>query len=200
MVCNNPRAKGVLLGITCAFAPAVAWAQVAGGLLPALGTGYSSGDLRGSVESVLPGAPTVNLGAGWHYTASVGVDIGLTQTSFGDARQSGTQFTTIISPSLNLAGDTRLLTVNLGYSPTLGIYGGGGPNQTYVSQNLNASATATVVPETLFVDARALAFQTLRFGGAQFASNQFAASNDLVQTYSVGASVRYDTDSMNGGL
>src|SRR4051794_7345777 len=81
MLWNNHKAQRALFAVTCACAPSVAWAQVAGGLLPAIGMGYGSGDLRSSVESVLPGAPTVNLGPRWQYTASLGIDLGLTQTN-----------------------------------------------------------------------------------------------------------------------
>lgn len=182
----GPRRRARLAGLSvaCACVPIAAWGQVAGGLLPTFGNSSISGGLRNAVASVLPGAPTVNTGLAWTYSASLGVDVGLTQTSYGNSQFSGTDFTTVISPEIDVTGDTRRLTVRLSYSPLITLYAGGGPNQTYVAQNLNASATATIVPEAFFVDVRAVAAETSRFGGTQYLSSQFINSNDAVQTYS----------------
>jgi uncharacterized protein (PEP-CTERM system associated) len=158
-----------------------AWGQSATSLLPATGLVGGGGNLRSVVESVVPGTKsTVNAGLAWDVSGSIGGTLGATDN--GGRSRDGWNLYGTLSPSINVNGDTRLLQVRLSYAPSLNYYGSSS-NQTQLTHSLNGTATATIWPETLFVNARAVSSFGSRFGGASV-NSAFLSDQDGVQTTS----------------
>lgn len=65
-------------------------------------------------------------------------------------------FVTGITPSIQITGDTPRITANLQYAPTFQVYANERSADSVAQQGIG-SVTATLVPDTLFVTARALA-------------------------------------------
>lgn len=73
-------------------------------------------------------------------------------------------FITGITPSLQISGTTPRITANLQYAPTFAIYAKNGSSNS-VAQDGIGSVTATLIPDTAFVTANALAFISPSGGG-----------------------------------
>jgi uncharacterized protein (PEP-CTERM system associated) len=71
---------------------------------------------------------------------------------------------TLLTPSLTVGANTPRLNLSLRYAPTLQYYART-PSQTTISQQLMGAGSLTVVPDTLFVNARAYATETPTNGG-----------------------------------
>ena len=173
-----PRLRRMLpaLGAAACAAPP-AWAQFAGGASPL----QSGGGLRSTVESLLPNAPTAVAGPEWTYGGSITVNTGLTDNP-GGVNTGNLTWLSIIQPDVHVTGNTRRLTLNFDYSPIISFYGQS--NQNYVTQNLNGSATAIVVPDLFFVDTRAYVTTGSRFGGVYNNTSQVLSRDEAVQTAS----------------
>lgn len=159
------RIAGLLLASTpLAIAPVRAWAQAAG----EIGSVLTGGGLRGTLEALLPNRPRVNTGLAWSTQGSISVNVGATDNPGGlnnglNNNQHQWSLTTYIQPSLSLAGDSARLSAQLSYSPALVLYSNSnGQNQ--LSHYLNAGATATLVPDHLFVDVRGYATDQPSYG------------------------------------
>ena len=121
---------------------------------------------------------------------SLQVNLGLTDNPGGSgSKSSGFTPYTAILPSVFLTGDTARLKVRLNYSPAAYIYADGG-SQNRISQGLNGSALGIIIPDAVFVDARALVSDQARFGGlastgTSTVNNQFLNKNNSVQSSTV---------------
>ncbi|GAC1338913.1 MAG: hypothetical protein NVSMB18_06220 [Acetobacteraceae bacterium] len=166
--------------------PPAAWAQLGEGYLPVAAGG--GGGVRARAEQFLPHQSSVNTGLAFDYGGSLGLQLGYTDNAAGNTHQS--DFFTLISPSLYISGQSRRLSLNLSYSPEIILYANTA-GQSRVSQNLNVSATATLVPDAVFLDVRAFTSDQSRFGSNQTLANQasvvYLNKNSAVQTgsYSV---------------
>ncbi len=183
---------GVLGVIPLSFlAAGAAWGQSTSGLLPATGIGGRGDDLRGSVSQFLPNALASIAGRAWEFAASLGVEAGVTDSPGGTSRSGGFDFFTLISPSVSVTGSTSRVTVRLDYSPEIAFYANT-PGQNRVSQNLNGSLNAVIVPETFFLDLRGNISEQSRFGGNQFTNgqqnSQFLSRENAIQSTTVSAS------------
>ncbi len=166
-----------------------AWAQAAGGLLPATGVGGRGQDLRSNLEGLLPNLPVRSIGRAWTISPSIGVDVGVTDNPGGSGRSSSVDAFTMISPTVALTGDTSRLTVRLNYAPEVYLYARTS-GQNRVSQSLNASTLVTIVPETFFLDLRGLISEQSRTGSNQLVNqqnNQFLSRQDTIRSVSFSA-------------
>ncbi len=96
------------------------------------------------------------LGGGWTILPRLDAQEVLTD----NVRQTNTprqwDLSTFLSPGIAIAGSTPRLQLSLDYAPTLSIYPNAGSLNS-LTQQANGTALVTVVPEWLFLDARALA-------------------------------------------
>jgi hypothetical protein len=155
------RAACLLLAcVPLGAAPGQAWAQAATG---AVGSLFAGGDLRGTVEALMPtqpqpNQPQVNTGLPreWTTRASLGLYGGITDNPGQLNNQNSWTLLTVVQPSIGIVGDTPWLSAQAVYAPQVALYSSSN-GQNRVSQNLNAAATAVIVPDHLFLDARAYA-------------------------------------------
>jgi uncharacterized protein (PEP-CTERM system associated) len=129
------------------------------GLQPAVGPDLRVGDLRDQFQPLAGAVP-----AAWIFTPSL--DISETFDSAVQLRNGrfGSDFITRVTPGFSLTGDSARLTGNIFYAPQISIYAKNG-NLNGVPQNLNASVTATLVENLLYVDLRGYAAQQSLTGG-----------------------------------
>ncbi len=163
------------------YGGSAARAQLAGGILPS-----TAGGLRSAVESLLPNAPVTSAGQALTYGASLGVSEGL--TNYSSAGQGSTYLTTTLQPEISVQGNTRRITLNLDYAPSIYLYAGNSVYQNQIAENLNANGTVIIIPDLFFVDARGFVTTQPRFGGAQPFGSQFINNNDAVTTASFSVS------------
>jgi uncharacterized protein (PEP-CTERM system associated) len=130
-----------------------------GYLPPAGGTGYVPpagidtrvGDLRGYFAQAFgnvpaPQAPSI--------TYSAGLDVSETYDTNAVTTGKGTHdLITQVTPLFGVTADTARISGSLFYNPSLVIFAYHG-NENHVAQNLNAAATAILVPDWLFLDVR----------------------------------------------
>lgn len=177
------RRREIALAVTVA-ACAAAGQSRAQGLLPAYGTDVRVGDLRSQFARAFDENPPAAGERAWVFTPAI--DISETYDSAAPTgRGYGTDFITNIAPSLTVTGASRRLTGSLNYSPNLrlqALHGG----QSGISHNLNAIATATVVPDLLFVDLRGYAAVQPVLGG--FVATGGGGRQNEVQTSSFSVS------------
>ena len=93
----------------------------------------------------------------------------------------------VLAPDFNLTGVTSRLNVALAYSPRLTYYPSSS-DQTLLSNTFNGSATATVIPDLLFVNVRGLTGISSRFGNSSLQSDAFLTRSEAVQTSSFSVS------------
>src|SRR3954452_393992 len=166
-VCWPGRLASILLaGGPLGALPSGAWAQAAG---DSVGSLFSGGNLRGALEGILPNRPRVNTGLAWNTQASLAASLGWTDNPGGQntlgSRSNSPSMTGYVQPSFSLSGDAARLSAQLAYSPSYVFY----PSETSqnrLSHYLNAGATATLVPEHVFVDVRAYATAQPSYGGS----------------------------------
>ena len=121
-------------------------------------------------------------GRAWYFTPSIGIDVIATNNLFQTARDRRSEIFTRITPGVVFVADMPNLVADIRYAPSIFLY------PTYSSENrinhlLSAQATATLVPERVFLDIRA-------FSGVQAASGGFApeaggtaSRGNQIQTY-----------------
>ena len=136
-----------------------------GGGMPGAGVGAPAGvdtrvgDLRGYFNQAFGNVPAPEV-ATRSYTFTAGLDV--SEIYDTDAVQSSSHGThdliTRISPSIGVSIDAARITGSLFYAPSIDFYAYHG-NQNNIAQNLNAAATAVLVPDWLFLDVRAYASQ-----------------------------------------
>ena len=189
--------QGVLLAVAaCAARPA--WAQYGGGYptLPPTVADTRVGDLRGQLQQYLPGLLPRNTGPAFLVTTSLGADIGITDNALRVERPRRADAFTLLSPNLQVSGDTARLKVNLNYSPTASVYAQTS-SQTRFDQFGNVVALATIVPDAVFIDLRGSVSQQSRTGGYGQANTQTLNRDDQIQT--VALSVTPYTEHRFGG-
>jgi len=188
---NHPGGRFVPGAVALAVTTAVmvagpARAQLGGGYptLPATVTDTRVGDLRGQLQSYLPGVLPRTGGPAILIQPSIGVDVGATDNALRVERpRRGDVFTTI-SPTVSVSGETSRVTVNLNYSPLATIYAST-PNQTRLDQYGNAAALIKIVPDAIFLDVRGTVTQQSRTGGFGQTNSQTLNRDDQVQSASV---------------
>jgi len=112
------------------------------------------------------------------HSASTG---GITDNALLVDRPRRADVFTNFSPSIQVAGDTARLKVNLNYAPVATVYAKT-PSQTRFDQFGDAVALATIVPDAVFLDLRGSVTQQSRTGGYGQASTQTLNQNDQLQS------------------
>ena len=157
-------------------------AQVGTGALPSTGLDTARvGDLRGALESYLPGAPVRTAGVNWQVSPSIGVDIGLTDNAFRVNAPRRADVFTLITPAIVVTGDTARVQANLSYTPTISVYATN-TSQTRVDQFGQGGALITIVPDTFFLDLRGSVSESSLTGGFGTADNRGFNQNNQVTT------------------
>jgi uncharacterized protein (PEP-CTERM system associated) len=165
------------------------------GLLPPTGVDTRVGDLRGYFEQAFGEVPVEATTHEWIYSAAVdasetyNTDVPI--TSNNNNRQSH-DLITRITPSVGVTGESARLTGSLFYSPSVNIYAFHG-NQNGIDQNLNAAATATVIPDLFFVDLRAYAAEQAISGynGPAGTTNVSSSNEALTTSFSISPTLRH---------
>jgi uncharacterized protein (PEP-CTERM system associated) len=180
--------RGTLLAAAACASAGSAWGQLGGGYptLPATVVDTRVGDLRGQLQQYLPGLLPRNTGPAFLVTTSAGVDLGVTDNALRVERPRRADFFTVISPAIQVSGDTARLKVNLNYAPVASIYAQT-PSQTRFDQFGNAVALATIVPDAVFLDLRGSVTQQSRTGGYGQTNAQTLNRNDQIQTIALSA-------------
>ena len=118
-----------------------------------------------------PGAhelqPTSSLppaSGGLRIQPSIGVQEYFTDNVFQTPTHKSSDFVTGITPGLSVRDDTARIQAAAEYNPTGLIYARN-PSQDSINQNFAGQATVTLVPETLFLDARGYVTTTATNGG-----------------------------------
>ncbi len=162
-----------------------AWAQLAGGSLTDGSFAGGNGSLRDAVSSILDG-PNVNTGLRpFVFSGAVDVEAGVSDSAGGVG--GGFQPLFVVAPDFSLTGTTSRLNVALLYSPRLTYYPSTS-SQSLLANTFSGTATATVVPDWLFLNVRGLTGITSRFGNGSLSSNSFISQGEAVQTSSFSVS------------
>ena len=122
-----------------------------------------------------------NAGPAFLVTSSLGVEAGVTDNALRVERPRRADAFTLISPAVQVSGDTARLKVNLNYAPVASVYAQT-PSQTRVDQFGNAVALATIVPDAVFLDLRGSVSQQSRTGGYGQTNTQTLNRDDQIQT------------------
>lgn len=128
------------------------------------------------IQNQIGGGPSVEPAGvpqpGWTFLPRVDVSEAFNDNIFQTSRDKKSDFITYITPSIDITGDLPRLQTSIFYAPTGIIYASHG-NQDLIAQHLNAIATATLVPETFFIDLRGLATVQPTSGGLPTGSGGF---------------------------
>lgn len=92
----------------------------------------------------------------WSFTPSIGLEELFNDNIFQTQTDRRADFITAVTPGLEVHGDTPRVHLNFRYAPTLEMYART-RSADAIAQQLLGNVTATLVPDTLFVNARALA-------------------------------------------
>jgi len=111
--------------------------------------------------------------AGWTFEPRVDVSEAFNDNIFDTSSNRKPDFITFITPSIHVTGDLPRLQARVFYAPTGVIYAANG-DQDMLAQNLNATATATLVPDTLFLYLRGFSAVEPTFGGLPQIGGGFA--------------------------
>lgn len=135
-------------------------------------------------------------GPGWTIQPRVDIQEIFNDNIFATQTDRRYDFETVIAPGISIGADTRRLQARLEYDPTAEIYARTS-SENNVGQNVAATGLLTIVPDELFLDARAYATQQVLNGGVSPnqnnffttgrsgpTSNLFINNNQLTQTYS----------------
>lgn len=177
-------ARAGWLAAAASLGAGAAWAQLGGGYssLPATVADTRVGDLRGQLEQYLPGLLPRTAGPAFLVRASLGADAGITDNALRVGQPRRADAFTVLSPTLQMSGDTSRLKVNLSYAPVASVYAKTS-SQTRFDQYGNGAALATLVPDAVFLDLRGSVTQQSRTGGYYGQTSTAALNrNDQVQT------------------
>ena len=152
-----------------------------GNILPNVGVDPRMGDLRPQLESFLNPAAPIAARPTYLIQPSIDGQVGVTDNALRQAAPRRADVFTVISPSIAVSGDTRLLQVNLAYSPQAVIYANTS-SQNQVYQYFNGQALATIVPNAVFVDVRGAITESSLTSGFNQPQTQSLNRNDTVQT------------------
>ncbi|WP_146102039.1 porin family protein [Rhodopila globiformis] len=164
--------------------PDLGWTPQIGmpSVLPDTGTNATPDALRQQIDRLDTAASKKTAPPlGWTFTPQIAVNQEWTDHILGTNQSS---FVTAVQPGLTANGDTSVFHTVVTYTPVVEFFTQNG-DQNRVGQNFNADATATLVPERLFLDLRG--FGTVQSGiPGSGPSNMFvlSKSNEIqVQTY-----------------
>ena len=129
--------------------------------LPGTATGVRVGPLGQQIDQLTAG-PLIAAG-GWTFTPSIGAQEIWFSNSGTPSQSPAAYVMTNIAPAVVITGNTPSVQANISYNPDFMFFSGGLGSD--IAQNLNASATATLIPETLFLDLRGFATQLTATGG-----------------------------------
>lgn len=153
-----------------------------------LGADPRVGNLRPQLESFLNKGLPLAARPAWLFGRSIGVDVGATDNAGQVRSPRRADIFTTITPSISVDGDAARVKVNLSYSPEVTVYANTS-SQNRVSQFLNGQARAIIVPDAVFLDARAsITQQSLTGGGYNQYQTQTYARQNQVQTTTVSLS------------
>lgn len=107
---------------------------------------------------------------GWTVRPQISVSEAFNDNIFQTQSGKKSDFITYVSPGLSLRGDTPRLQASLDYSPTAAVYASHS-DQDFFAQNLSAYGLATLVENTVFLDARGFAGITPSGGGFPVGGN-----------------------------
>lgn len=174
-------AGGIAGALTCAWAHSRAQAQSPAaadlplGLPPSaailntptsgLGTGSATQQPAPTVAAVPPEGGQGTTERAWTFTPSVGLGELFNSNILQTESSPKPDFITAISPGLDIHGTTPRTEVNLQYHPTIELFARNS-SQDSISQALAANGTATLVPDTLFINARGVGSVQPTAGGA----------------------------------
>lgn len=121
--------------------------------LPATGVILRPEDLQPYLEraAAANGGPASQ--PGWLTSGGIGVQEQYSDAPTGDAKGSkgGGQFVTVVTPSLQVHGDTRRVSLDLNYAPGINLYPADS-RQDSIAQQFNGSSRVTLLPGSVFVD------------------------------------------------
>ncbi len=103
-------------------------------------------------------------GAGLRIQPSIGVQEYFTDNVFQAPTHKQSDFVTGITPALSVTDDTERVQASAVYNPTGLIYARN-PSQDTINQNFSGQTTVTLVPDTLFLDARGYVSTVATNGG-----------------------------------
>ncbi|MDD2877132.1 MAG: hypothetical protein PHT60_06015 [Acidiphilium sp.] len=153
---------------------------------PPFGTAVRLGD-AGAILNPSSGAAT-GLGQApfLNIVPSIGVSEQFVTGSYGDNGQGGHEFVTSINPALLINGATPRANFTLNYNPSIQFYSNQSQNNG-VNQSLNASIDATLLPQSVTVEARAYATEQATSGGLPPGGTSIYNNNNttLTQSYSI---------------
>jgi uncharacterized protein (PEP-CTERM system associated) len=176
-----------LRSVSCVtVAVAVCWIAGNGraNAYPDTGYPYPAGSLAPVASPVVPsdaqhhiaGGPAVQPPGppepGWTILPRVDVSEAFNDNIFQTSNRRSSDFITYITPAVSIAGNLPYLQTQIYYAPTGIIYASHG-GQDMVAQNLNGSATATIVPDAFYVNLRGYAAVQPTFGGLPNANGGF---------------------------
>lgn len=154
-------------------------------LLPETGTTVQVGALRQQLTEMLSSGTSTPATPGWTITPGIGLEERWTDHLQQLGYQGKSSFTTALTPSLLVNGQTARIDATFSYAPTLEHYSAGGQDR--INQNLNTSSRITLVPERLFLDLRGYAStQPITGGYGPVGSVAVSRQNDT-QTFSFSA-------------
>ncbi len=153
-----PPAARLAGAAVLALTPAAARAQDAAAALP-FALAPAAPILNAPAETPSPTAPAGAANArapAWTFTPSIGAQEVFNDNIYQTETHRQADLITAITPQLEVHGATPRLNLDLRYAPVLELYARTSSADA-VAQQLFGTATATLVPDTLFVNARALA-------------------------------------------
>jgi uncharacterized protein (PEP-CTERM system associated) len=159
--------------------------NMGGGYVPPAGIDTRVGDLRGYFDQAFGNAPAVQ-GPAISYTGSIDVSE-IYDTNAVTSNKGTHDLITQITPGFGVTADTARITGNLFYSPSL-LFFTYHSNQSHIAHNLNAAATAVLVPDWLFLDVRAYAAEQAIGGYYGPGGTPALSRSNSVLTYSYSAS------------
>ena len=159
-----------------------------GGIGSDLGADPRVGNLRPQLENYLNKGPPLASRPAWLFSRSLGVDIGATDNVGQVLAPKRADIFTAITPSISVDGDAARVKVNLNYSPEITVYANTGA-QNRIAHFLNGQATGIIVPDAIFLNARAsITQQSLTGGGYNQYQTQTYSRQNQVQTTTVSLS------------
>ena len=154
------------------------------GVLPAYGADVRVGDLRKQFEGMTDAGPKTLSDRAWTFSPSIAISETYDSAVLLPGAH-GPDYITRISPAFAGTLDTQRLKGSLYYSPSYSLYAIH-PKESGFSHNLNASVTATLVPDLLFADLHGYAATQPLLGYATPGTSSSGRANE-VQTMSFSA-------------
>ena len=183
------RGAGLVVGAVVLALPWAASAQTSElpnlTTVPATGTVVQDTALRNQLEQYFsnstPTLPNASAPA-WTVTPSIRVEQGWTNnaTQVGPGKAS---FITTVAPGLLVNGESAHVKGTLNFAPNVAIYEPE-TGQTHFGSNGSGDLLFTVVPDTLFVDARGFAYENPYGSGYSPNSVSGLSRNNTVQSFS----------------